>query len=91
MDSLKVGIIGCGGIAFGKHMPNLQKTGKVEMVGFFDIDEERAAKAKAEFGTDAAKTYTDYRALLENPPPNIQRWVRRELFVLESIKHRYFI
>lgn len=26
------------------------------------------------------------RALLENPPPNIQRWVRRELFVLEKLK-----
>lgn len=26
------------------------------------------------------------RALLENPPPNIQRWVRRELFVLEQLK-----
>lgn len=25
------------------------------------------------------------RALLENPPPNIQRWVRRELFVLEML------
>jgi 8-oxo-dGTP pyrophosphatase MutT (NUDIX family) len=25
------------------------------------------------------------RALLENPPPNIQRWVRRELYVLELI------
>ena len=25
------------------------------------------------------------RALLENPPPSIQRWVRRELFVLEAI------
>lgn len=28
------------------------------------------------------------RALLENPPPNIQRWVRREMFVLEEIKQR---
>jgi 8-oxo-dGTP pyrophosphatase MutT (NUDIX family) len=27
------------------------------------------------------------RALLENPPPNIQRWVRRELFVLEQLKN----
>ena len=26
------------------------------------------------------------RALVDNPPPNIQRWVRRELFVLEKIK-----
>jgi len=31
------------------------------------------------------------RTLLENPPPNIQRWVRRELFVLETIKQRFFI
>lgn len=31
------------------------------------------------------------RALLENPPPNIQRWVRRELFVLEIIKQRFFM
>jgi 8-oxo-dGTP pyrophosphatase MutT (NUDIX family) len=27
------------------------------------------------------------RALLENPPPNIQRWVRRELYVLEEIEN----
>ena len=26
------------------------------------------------------------RALLENPPPNIQRWVRRELYVLEDLE-----
>jgi 8-oxo-dGTP pyrophosphatase MutT (NUDIX family) len=25
------------------------------------------------------------RALLDNPPPNIQRWVRRELYVLEML------
>lgn len=31
------------------------------------------------------------RALLENPPPNIQRWVKRELFVLETIKQRFFV
>lgn len=67
MKKMNVGIIGCGGIAFGKHMPNLQKTGKVDMVGFFDIDPERAEQAKAEFGTEDAKIYTDYRELLTNP------------------------
>lgn len=66
-DELNVGIIGCGGIAFGKHMPNLQKTGKVQMTGFFDIDPERAEKAKKEFGTADAGIYTDYRALLDDP------------------------
>ena len=29
---LKIGIIGCGGIANGKHMPALQKVDGVEMV-----------------------------------------------------------
>jgi predicted dehydrogenase len=67
MEKLNVGIIGCGGIAFGKHMPNLQKTGKVNMVGFFDIDPARAEKAKAEFGTEESKIYTDYQELLANP------------------------
>ncbi len=28
------------------------------------------------------------RALLENPPTSIQRWVKRELFVLEQIRKR---
>ena len=34
---LKVGIIGCGGIANGKHMPALSKVEGVEMVAFCDI------------------------------------------------------
>lgn len=33
-------------------------------------------------------TITVNRALLKNPPPNLQRWVRRELFVLEQIRER---
>ncbi|MBN2046484.1 MAG: Gfo/Idh/MocA family oxidoreductase [Anaerolineaceae bacterium] len=66
MEKLRVGIIGCGGIAFGKHMPNLKKTDKVDMVAFFDLDEERAEKAKLEYGTVDAKVYSDYRQLLED-------------------------
>ena len=36
---LRVGIIGCGGIATGKHMPSLAKVKEVEMVAFCDIIE----------------------------------------------------
>ena len=64
---LKVGIIGCGGIANGKHMPNLKKLKEVEMVAFCDIVEERAEKAAAKFGGEGAKTYVDYRELLRDP------------------------
>ena len=34
---VKVGIVGCGGIANGKHMPALKKIQEVQMVAFCDI------------------------------------------------------
>lgn len=66
MEKLRIGIIGCGGIANGKHMPSLKKINKVEMVAFCDIIEERAEKAKKQYGTPDAKVYTDYKKLLED-------------------------
>ena len=41
----KVGIIGCGGIANGKHMPSLKKVANCEMVAFCDIVLEKAERA----------------------------------------------
>ena len=64
----RIGIIGCGGIANGKHMPALKKLpDQCRMVAFCDIVEERAVKAKADYGTEDAKVYTDYRELLKDP------------------------
>lgn len=63
---LKVGIVGCGGIANGKHMPALKKNPNVEMVAFCDIIEKKAEKAAKEFGTADAKVYTDYKELLKD-------------------------
>ncbi len=62
---VKVGIIGCGGIANGKHMPSLKKVEGCEMVAFCDIIRERAEKAAKEFGTPDARVYTDYKELLK--------------------------
>ena len=53
---VKLGIIGCGGIANSKHMPALKKMEDVEMVAFCDIIEERAKKAAEEFGVPGAKS-----------------------------------
>ncbi|MBE6545963.1 MAG: Gfo/Idh/MocA family oxidoreductase [Ruminococcaceae bacterium] len=63
---IKIGIIGCGGIAKGKHMPSLKKVADCEMVAFCDIIPERAEKAAKDFGTPDAKTYTDYKELLKD-------------------------
>ncbi len=65
-EKIKVGIIGCGGIANGKHMPAVAKMEEVEMVAFCDITEERAEKAAKEFGAKDAKVYTDYKELLKD-------------------------
>ncbi len=68
MEKLKIGIIGCGGIANGKHMPSLKKLShKAEMVAFCDIIAERAEEAKKNYGTPDAKVYTDYKELLADP------------------------
>lgn len=67
MDKIKAGIIGCGGIANGKHMPSLKKLSDVEMVAFCDIVPERAEKAAKEYGTPDAEVYTDYKELLKDP------------------------
>ena len=64
MDKVRIGIIGCGGIANGKHLPALKRNKYVEMVAFCDIVAERAEKAAAEYGTEGAKSYTDYKDLL---------------------------
>jgi len=66
MEKLRIGIIGCGGIANGKHMPALSKQKNAEMVAFCDIIPERAEAAKARYGTPDSKVYTDYRKLLED-------------------------
>ena len=37
MRKLRAGIVGCGGIANGKHLPAMQKSGLYEVVAFCDI------------------------------------------------------
>ena len=63
---LKVGIIGCGGIANGKHMPSLAAVKQCEMVAFCDIILSRAEEAAKKFGTPDAKVYEDYKELLKD-------------------------
>ena len=63
---LRLGIIGCGGIANGKHMPAEKKNPRAEMVAFCDIIPERAEKAKKDFGTEDSAVYTDYKQLLKD-------------------------
>lgn len=67
MDKVRIAIVGCGGIANGKHMPSLKKfPDRCEMVAFCDIIQERAEKAAKEYGAPGAKVYTDYKKMLSD-------------------------
>src|SRR5579862_5345516 len=71
-EKLKVGIVGCGGIANGKHMPSLSKLDNVELVAFCDIIEERALKAVKDYGAPGAKSYIDYKLLLKDKTIDVE-------------------
>ncbi|MEA4832506.1 MAG: Gfo/Idh/MocA family oxidoreductase [Oscillospiraceae bacterium] len=65
-SKVRIGIIGCGGIANGKHLPALTQIPNVEIVAYCDINEEAARRTKSCFGPDSAAVYVDYRKLLED-------------------------
>ncbi|MDL2233913.1 Gfo/Idh/MocA family oxidoreductase [Ruminococcaceae bacterium OttesenSCG-928-L11] len=66
-QKIRVGIVGCGGIANQKHMPSLKELPDVEMAAFCDIIEDRAVKAAKEYGGENAIVCTDYKQLIADP------------------------
>lgn len=62
---IQIGIVGCGGIANGKHFPALAKLGdQCDLIAFCDLVPERAERAKKDYGTADARVFTDYHDLL---------------------------
>ncbi|MBQ9414292.1 MAG: Gfo/Idh/MocA family oxidoreductase [Clostridia bacterium] len=72
MSKFRVAVIGCGGIANGKHLPALKaQSHRCDLVAFCDILEERAVAAAEKYGVPGAKVYTDYRQLLAEVKPDV--------------------
>ena len=65
MAKIRVGIVGCGGIAMGAHTPAYLLEKRVEVAGVCDIIPERAQKAQKRF-FHSAKVYTDYKEMLKD-------------------------
>ena len=59
---IKVGLIGCGNIGAGGHLPAYARIPEAELVAVCDAVEKRARAAAEQSGATA---YTDYRQLLE--------------------------
>lgn len=66
MEKIKIGIIGCGGIANGKHLRAIENVDFLDPVAFCDIIEERAVNTAKKYGSPDAKIYTDYKELLKD-------------------------
>ena len=66
MSKIRAGIVGCGGIANGKHLPSIKATGEVDLVAFCDIVRDRAEAACKTYGIEGAKVYEDYKELLKD-------------------------
>ncbi|SFJ70766.1 Predicted dehydrogenase [Paenibacillus sp. UNC496MF] len=66
MAKARVGIIGCGGIANGKHLPSLAQVKEAEIVAFCDIIVEKAEQAKEKYGNEESKVYSDYKEMLKD-------------------------
>ena len=68
MSKLKIGFIGCGGIANDKHFPGMAtQRDRIDMYAFCDLIPERAEEARAKYGCEGAKVFTDYHELLADP------------------------
>lgn len=67
MKKIRIGIIGTGGIAMGRHVRELLACENAEIVALCDIDSRRLEKAREKVGVASEKCYTDYRELICDP------------------------
>lgn len=65
MKRIKVGLVGCGFIGTGKHLPMMKQIEDVEVVAFCDPVIEIAEKAAKQYGTPHATVCTDYRQVID--------------------------
>ena len=61
MKEIRIGIIGCGGIAHAAHFPRYAKLEGVKLVAVADVNEDSARSAAETFGAES--WYTDFREL----------------------------
>ncbi len=69
MDTIRVAVIGAGGLATREHYPALASFDDVDLVGACDLDEERMVAVADRF--DIKGRYTDYRKMVEETGPNV--------------------
>ncbi len=67
MKKVRIGIIGCGGIANGAHIRQLNDVKEAEIVALCDIDEEKLKNTAEKVGVDEAHRFENYKDLIACP------------------------
>ena len=66
MSRLRVGVIGCGGIAQIQHLPHLvELSSNFEIAGLCDLSRELLAHVGAAYGVPPERQHVDYHELVE--------------------------
>lgn len=60
---VKIGLVGCGDVSRNTYLPGIAYSEKIDLISVCDIVEERAKKAKEDFG--AKEYYSDYSEMLQ--------------------------
>ncbi len=65
MESIGVGVVGCGFVGRGAHVPAFAKMKNARLVAIADADEQRRGKVLKKY--EVAAAYQDYRQLVDDP------------------------
>ena len=68
LRKVRIGFIGCGGLANHVHYPSLAAFPDVEIAAVCDVDAERLQATADQYGVE--KRYTDYRKMVEEVAPD---------------------
>jgi predicted dehydrogenase len=68
MPTLGLGVVGCGFVGRGAHVPGLAALASARLVAIADADPVRLGKVAAKYHIDSQ--YTDYRQLIDDPAIN---------------------
>lgn len=64
MKNWKIGLIGCGGIANGVHLPGYASASGAEIYALCDIDKEKLDRTAEKYGVPPERRFTDWHDLI---------------------------
>ncbi|MBE6611911.1 MAG: Gfo/Idh/MocA family oxidoreductase [Ruminococcaceae bacterium] len=67
MKDIRIGTIGCGGIANGVHLPGIRNASGAQIAALCDIIPDRLHAAGEKYGVPMERRFTDYRQLIACP------------------------